>query len=96
MIAQVNFCDFTDAFKSMGRKDQFSYDGLKVLFAHLEDWESDLGSPLELDVIALCCEWVEEPIQDALENYDLETLEALEDATTVLRINDETIVYQSY
>ena len=96
MIAQVNFCDFTDAFKSMGRKDQFSYDGLRVLFAYLEEWESDLGSPLELDVVALCCEWVEEPIKDALENYDLETLKELEDATTVLRINEETIVYQPY
>jgi hypothetical protein len=33
-----------DAIPSMGRGEQFSYDGLRVLFEALEEYEDDTGS----------------------------------------------------
>jgi hypothetical protein len=52
--------DFHDAFLRYGRKDNFSYEGLDLLFDYLESYEEDTGQDLELDVIALCCEYAEE------------------------------------
>jgi len=58
--------DFIDAFRNAGREDNFSYEGLCALF----DWLEELGEEIELDVVALCCEFSEygsalECIEDA-------------------------------
>lgn len=57
MIYQTidSFSQFQDAFRRMGRHDQFSYEALKALYAYLED----MGEDYELDVIGLCCEFSE-------------------------------------
>ena len=55
----VNFNNFVDAFRAMGREENFSYDGLEALFQYLEDYEDNTGQEYELDVIALCCEFSE-------------------------------------
>ena len=36
MKQTINQYDFADAFKKMNRADNFSYEGLKVLFNYLE------------------------------------------------------------
>lgn len=59
MYQSVNFCDFTHAFHRMGRKDQFSYEALIALFDYLEEIEDNMEEQVELDVIALCCEYRE-------------------------------------
>ena len=59
MKRTINFGDFCDAFFNMGRKDQFSYNGKKALFEYIENLEQDTGDEMELDVIALCCEFTE-------------------------------------
>lgn len=50
-----NASQFRDEFIRMGRADQFSYEGLEVLF----DYYDDLGESVELDVIGICCEFTE-------------------------------------
>jgi len=60
MYQTVNFSMFRDAFVAMGRDDQFSHYGLEALYDYLTDFGSD-QEPVELDVIALCCEFVEYP-----------------------------------
>ena len=50
MTVYVN--DFIDAFKKL-RPDNFSHEGLVLLFDYLES----LDEEMELDVIAICCEW---------------------------------------
>ena len=62
---------FTEAFKDAGRKDQFSYAGLKALFAHIEQLEDDIGEETELDVIALCCDYAECSIEEFRSMYSL-------------------------
>ena len=59
MKQSVNAYDFERAFALAGRKDQFSYDGKKALFEYLEEYEDGTGEEIELDVIALCCDYSE-------------------------------------
>lgn len=59
MHQDVNFCQFCDAFRNMGRDSQFSYEAKRALYDYLTDLEADIGEPIELDVIALCCEYQE-------------------------------------
>lgn len=72
---------FIDSFKNMGRGDQFSREGLGLLFDYYEETSPDM----ELDVIAICCDWAEyDTLADALKDYNCETLEELESEATVL------------
>lgn len=76
IIQTVDFYDFRQAFINMGRKDQFSYAGLETLFDYLENLTDDIGEPIELDVIALCCEYSEDYYKDIVEDYDIDLSEA--------------------
>jgi len=63
--------DFENAFKSL-RPENFSYEGLSVLFEYLENWEADAGEDLELDVIAICCDFAEGSWQSIAADYSIE------------------------
>lgn len=78
MIQTINVSDFRDAFRSAGRAEQFSYEGLGALFDYLEE----LGPDFELDVIALCCDYAEDTAEDIAANYNIEvdSIDELEDA----------------
>ena len=71
--------DFADAFKRYNRQDQFSSEGLEVLFDYLEELSEDTGEPIELDVIALCCDYYESSIQELIDNYNIDLSEVDED-----------------
>ena len=61
---------FTEAFRQAGRSEQFSYSGLQALFEYLEEMEEETGEEMELDVIALCCDFSEyETAKEAAEEY---------------------------
>lgn len=96
MIQRIGFCQFCDAFRDMGRNEQFTYEAKRALFDYLEELGEDIGEEIELDVIALCCEWHEETLEDVLHYYDLESLEELEENTTVLELPNGNILYQPY
>lgn len=59
MKQTVELHDFRDAFRSI-RPDNFSYEGLAVLFDYLEELGDDIGEEIELDVIAICCDFSED------------------------------------
>lgn len=88
--------DFVRAFKNYGREDQFSRDGLVALFDYLEEYEDSTGEQVELDVIALCCDYTERGLKETLDDYNLESLEELQNHTQVIVLDDETIIYQNY
>jgi hypothetical protein len=72
MIVQpINLYSFRDAFKQAGRENQFSYEGLGVLFDGLQDFSESDAKPYELDVISLCCEYTEMSLSELLESYDI-------------------------
>lgn len=72
MKTTVSRYDFERTFADAGRKDQFSYEGLKALFEYLEQYEEDTGQEIELDVIALCCDYSEDTPEEIARNYSIE------------------------
>tara|TARA_R100000687_G_C6428483_1_gene154493 strand:+ start:577 stop:981 length:405 start_codon:yes stop_codon:yes gene_type:complete len=58
MITQVSETDFIDAFQAI-RPHNFTYNGLKTLYAYLEDLSDDIGEEFKLDVIGICCDFEE-------------------------------------
>jgi hypothetical protein len=72
IINTVNLHDFRDAFRNAGRGSNFTHEGLEVLFEHLECLSEDLGEPIELDVIGLCCQYSEDTPEDIAEQYDID------------------------
>ena len=74
-----NVYQFREAFRLAGRMDQFSYEGLEVLFDYLDNLSEDTGEPIELDVIALCCDYYESSIQELIDNYNIDLSEVDED-----------------
>ncbi len=111
MKQDVNFSQFCDAFGE-SRKNQFSYDGKSALFDYLEEYEESTDTEINLDIIALCCEYTEyESVKDYLQNYDtdeeLETYEEVEEfdkavlqeisnKTTLIDVEGEGFIIQSY
>jgi hypothetical protein len=67
MKTTVYFSEFCDYFHKI-RPDNFSYQGLRVLFDYLEDIDSDF----ELDVIGLCCDFSESDYQSIAADYSIE------------------------
>ena len=99
MITTINEYDFIKAFHKMGRGNNFSTSGLTALYEYLEMLEDDTGQPIELDVIALCCEYAE---YDSLEEFqadyseDYETIGDIESDTTVIMIDDDSFIIQQF
>jgi hypothetical protein len=107
MKTTISLYDFRDAFYRADRQNNFSYDGLRVLFECLEEYEDSTGSEVELDVIGLCCEYSEEMPEDVAKNYGIEleddgnelnnVLDYLHDHTMVCGVTkDGSIVYQAF
>ena len=97
MKQTMNEFDFKNEFKKI-RPDNFSYDGLDVLYYHLIQFEEDTGEELEFDPIAYCCEFSEyENFKEVKQDYDVEDLEHLEQNTIVLKIpNTSRFIIQNY
>lgn len=69
MYKTINFSEFCDSF-SEDRQNQFSYEGKRALFEYFESYEEDTGEEIELDVIALCCDYTEyETALEVATNY---------------------------
>ncbi len=108
MIQTISVYDFRDAFKRCGRGDQFSYEGLELIFDYIEEYEGSTGEQVELDVVALCCEWCEQTPEDIAMAYNLEVcvseentlqtvLDYLHDETQVAGVTDAgTVVYVQF
>ena len=101
MKTYVTKSEFMDTFRqSSERKDTFSYAGLEALFEYLEQYEEDTGEEMKFDMIAICCEYSEyENLKEYQEDNqsDIETLEELQDETTVIPIeNTDKFIIQVF
>jgi hypothetical protein len=79
MKTTVNLYDFREAFSRMNRKDNFSYEGLEILFTGLEEFEDDTGEEYELDVIAICCDFSEMTEKEIRDSYNVNLEESSKD-----------------
>ena len=99
MKITITFNDFESRFQSYGRGEQFSYEGLQVLFDWLEDFESDTGEDMEFDVIGLCCDFAEyENLKEFQAEYgkEYESIEDIENDTIVIPIDKESFIIQAF
>lgn len=97
MKEDVNFSTFTDRFNSI-RPDNFSYRGLKALYEYLLSYEEDCDTEIELDVIALCCDYSQYADLEAFkDNYGAEyTMDTVYDATVVIPLDNEAFIIQDF
>jgi hypothetical protein len=108
MKTTISVYDFRDAFQRV-RPDNFSYEGLTWLYEYFEEYENSSDEEIELDVIAICCDFTESTYEEFQEMYFLELdtdlsvedrnksiREFLEDETSVIGFYDEKVVFQNF
>ena len=98
MKQTVNQYQFTQEFKQI-RPNQFTYQGLKALFEWLEEYETDTGEEIELDVIAICCEYSEYAnLKEFQNDYGIKyTLAEIGENTIYIPIeNSESFIIQQF
>ena len=102
LVKKIYFNDFLEEFEKYGREENFSYEGKKALFNYLNELGEDLGEPIELDVIALCCDFTEygclEEFTDTY-GYSVDEVNSIDDIkyyTTVIPIDDESFIIQDF
>ena len=69
MKKTVTFNDFVREFDNFLRGGEFSREGLETLYHFLLEMEEATGEEIELDVIAICCEWEELTPEEVVEEY---------------------------
>ena len=79
IVKTFNEYDFINEFKACGRTDNFSLQGLRILFNALEEMAIDCQMNIEMDVIALCCEYNEDSASDIVDNYGLDVTDLASD-----------------
>ena len=110
MKQTLDFNDFCDAFRAYDRLDNFSREGLELLFDHCEECDPDM----ELDVISLCCDYNEDTVAEIARNYSIDlndadpedddyeeqcaaiVLDYLNDNTTVVGETADGFVYAAF
>ena len=106
MKTTVTFYDFKREFKAI-RPNNFTDEGLIVLWDYLEEYENSTGEEIDLDVIELCCDYSEDSLSNIVDSYsiDLEgeddheqaVKDYLEDKTTLVGITkDGNFIYQIF
>lgn len=109
MKQTINKSQFRDAFLSWGTYSKnFTYEGLGLLYEGLEDLANDTGVEVELDVVAICCEFTESNHVDIASQYDIilhesdypfeVVLNYLQDNTFVVGYDADSdiIIYQQF
>ena len=99
---------FHCAFEEL-RTEQFSYEALHLLFDYFESIEEDGGEEIELDVIAICCEYSESSVQYIISDYSIDVsdcdgedeikeavIQYLAEHTRYLGYTDIGLVYQQF
>ena len=71
IVQIVNFYSFCQAFYNYERQDQFSSAALREIFDWLESVSEDSGETMELDVIAICCDFQELSVEDFVKEYSV-------------------------
>jgi hypothetical protein len=109
MKITVDLSMFRREFRAMNRNEQFTYEGLEVLFDYLEELEF-CEEESELDVIGLCCDFAEGEPLDIANDYSIDLGDEAVDPDNVFAIvreyldnegvligeTDNTIIYRQF
>lgn len=95
MKQSITFGQFVDAFHAHDRYDSFGYNGLRIIFDYLEQYEQDCNTEIELDVIAICCDYNMMDIEDIVNEYRIDVSDVDEEDVeeyVIDYLNDRTMV----
>ena len=81
MKQTINKEQFVRTFRDYGRFDQFGREALEILFDYFEELADDCGEEMELDVIAICCDYAVADAATIAQDYDLDVDGLDEDET---------------
>ncbi len=80
MKTTVHKQHFIDAFMTSSNYcNNFSYEGLGILFDYLEQLEDDCGEELEFDLVAIACEYAEYSAANVINDYKIDIDDDAED-----------------
>jgi hypothetical protein len=103
LVKRVYFEDFLEEFERHGREGQFSHEGKKALFDFLNGLSEDTGEPIELDVVAICCDFTEyNSVEEFNRDYgysigdDMESIQDIEYFTCVIPVTNESFIIQNF
>ena len=86
--------DFINSFQSL-RPNNFSREGLEALYNHF--WDLSEDQDIELDVIEICCSYrefdsVDQFISEGYTTSIINSIDDIEELTTVIRIDDTRFI----
>ena len=99
LVKRVYFNDFIEEFKKHGRGSSFSYEGKKALFDYLNELGEEIGESIELDIIAICCDFKEfKSLKDFNNyyNYNVDSIDDIYYYTIVIPIDNESFIIQDF
>lgn len=102
LVKRINFSSFVEEFEKYNREYHFSYEGKKALFKYLSQLSEDIGEPIEIDIIGLCCEFSEyDCLEDFIADYgysigDIDCIEDIYKYTIVIPIDGESFIIQDF
>jgi len=77
----------------------WTYDEAEALINWYETCEEDIGEQIELDAVAIRCEWASESKEEICENYGIDPLDLiwqLEENTIYFEMPSGKILYQPW
>ena len=98
IVKTFDLYDFRREFERYDRGDRFSDEAMEELFNYYDD----LGEPYELDVIEICCNWIEyENLEEYAKEYmnesDFEGMDDDEKEETIIdNLNNNTYFTRFY
>lgn len=95
MTAKANFNEFKKMFnRNETYKNNFSRLGLIALFNYIEEIEEETGEQIELDIIALCCDFGEVTEEEYKQLYNDEEIE--DNEYIITRLLNKNILYRKH
>ena len=95
LIQTINASDLYNMACSMGRGHNFGYSGWLAIGDHLENLSDDLGENVEIDIIAICCEYCFTSSADEFYN-EYEKMNISEDDWGVMEDAEKLEAVQKY
>lgn len=107
VITNLSLDAIMNLFKAYDRGNNFSYNALEAII----DFETEDDTPLDLDVIRICCEYTESSFEEIVDAYGLGEnvylddfgdidnsliIEFLENNTVVLNVDGDKVVYKNF
>ena len=86
----IGFYEFCEAFERSQYKDNFTSEGLRVIFDYIEECEREMREPIKLDVVAIACDYQEADYKRIADYYsfdlDLDGDQLDEDSVDLIRL----------